>query len=348
MNTPRWKSSAILHLLAGYGVTFGLMRQTRSSAAVAAMIALCLVLSGSSLIMGRSWHAFVPLVVWPPVIAWGLVRLCQGPVGWAWVLAMASAIGLTFHAGFPQMSVWTTGFFVLATITLVLLGDVPARRAYLARPALLLGAGIALPIALPQIRAAQGMPARGTSATDLPFPDAWMCMLAPYPLGQARHPNDWGTFDRDKMGQLYFFGGLPGALFFASVLALICPGFPRRPWRGHFWSIAGFITLLLMQRDTNGIWVLLTRLPVVGRVNNYPYRLLPFFVLFACVAGGIVLERTLRLSARRRVWEVLLGVVLAAILLYHAWLARPSFYTYPIQPYPALPEEMHAANWPAR
>src|SRR5262249_7338868 len=135
---------AVLHLAAGYAVIFGLVRQMRASGAVATMVALCVVLSGSSLIMGRGWHAFVPLVVWLPALAWGLVRLCQGPVGWPWTVAVGSAVGLTFHVGFPQLSLWVTGFFVVAVPTLVLLGQVPWRRALLALPALLLGVGIAL------------------------------------------------------------------------------------------------------------------------------------------------------------------------------------------------------------
>src|SRR2546429_261019 len=148
---------AVLHLVAGYAITFGLMRQLRASPAVASMVALSVVLSGSSLIMGRGWHAFVPLVVWLPVLAWGLARLCQGPVGWWWTLAMGSAIGATFHAGFPQMSIWVTGFFVLGTIMLAGQREVPVRRACLALPALLIGVGLALPIALPQLQAAGSM-----------------------------------------------------------------------------------------------------------------------------------------------------------------------------------------------
>ena len=128
-----------LHIFAGYAITFGLVRQMRASPAVAAMVAMCVVLSGSSLIMGRSWHTFVPLVVWLPTLAWGLVRLCQGPVGWVWTLTMGIAIGLTFHVGFPQMSVWTAGFFVFVVMTLVLLGEVPWQRALYALPAVLIG-----------------------------------------------------------------------------------------------------------------------------------------------------------------------------------------------------------------
>jgi len=333
---------AVLHLIAGYAVTFGLMRQLRTSSAVAAMVALCVVLSGSSLIMGRSWHAFVPLVVWLPVLAWGLVRLCQGPVGWLWTVAMGTSIGLTFHVGFPQMSLWVLGFFVAAVATLVLLGDVPRRRAYQALPAVLFGLGIALPIALPQLRAAETMGRREMMGEGLPFPDAYLCMLLPYPLAQAPHPNAWGTFDREYMGQMYFFGGLLGVLFFANVLALISSGFRGLWWRGQMWRLAGLVTLLLMAGQSGGLWGLLGKMPVLGRVSNHPFRLLPFFVLFASIPGGLVLERTLRCSTRRRAWEVLLGASVGGILLYHAWLARPAFYTFPFRPYPALPESMNA------
>jgi hypothetical protein len=331
---------AVLHLCAGYLVLFGLVRQQGGSSAVAVMVALCVVLSGSTLIIGRCWPAFVPLVLWLPVLAWGMARLCQGPVGWLWTVVMGSAIGLTFHVGFPQNSLWVTGFFVAAVPILVVLSAVPWRRGLFAVPAVLLGVGIALPIALPQMRVAEGMGPRGELGGGLPLPEAWLCMVFPYPIAQAAHPKDWGTFEREYMGQLYFFGGLLVSLFVANFLALLSTRWSWPMWRGQFWFLAAAVTLLLMQGDAWGLWGLIRSLPVVGRVNSHPFRLLPFFVLFASLAGGLVLERTLRRAVHRRSWEVVLALGVGVLLLYHVSLARPSFYTYSFRPYAALPEEM--------
>src|SRR5262249_8551287 len=156
---------------------------------------------------------------------------------------------------------------------LVLLGQVPWRRALLALPALLLGVGIALPIALPQVRAAEGLGPGEAKGSGLPFPDAWLCMLVPHPLGRAAHPDDWGTFDREYMGQLYFFGGLLGVLFFANALALLSGRWRWRQWRGQFWSLAALVTLLLLAGEAGCLWGLVGKLPVAGRVNNHPVRL---------------------------------------------------------------------------
>jgi hypothetical protein len=333
---------AVLHLAVGYAVTFGLVRQMRASGAGAAIVALSTVLSGSSLIMGRCWPAFVPLVVWLPILAWGLVRLRRGPVGWLWTAAMGGAMGATFHVGFPQLSLTVAGFFAVAVAVLVLLGEVPLRRAYHALPALLVGVGLALPIALPQVHAAETMGPRGGVGAGLPFPDAWLCMIAPYPLGQAEHPNHWGTFDREYMGQLYFFGTLLGVLFFANALALFTSRFRWSQWRGQIWLFAALFTLLLMAGDAGWLWALLRRLPITSRITSHPFRLLPFFVLFASLAGGLVLERMLRLSTRRGTWELILGVAVGGLLLYHVALARPSFYTYAFQPGAPLPAEMNS------
>ena len=95
-----------------------------------------------------------------------------------------------------------------------------------------------------------------------------------------------------------------------------------------------------MQGDAGGLWWYVRHLPVVGRVSSHPFRLLPFFVLFASLAGGMVLERTLRRTARRRLWEVVLGVGLGSVLSYHVWLATPSFYSYGFRPYPVLPDPL--------
>jgi len=339
---------AMLHLAAGYVVTFGLVRQQRCSAAVATMVSLCVVLSGSSLIMGRNWHAFVPLVVWLSVLAWGLVRLGQGPVGWSWMMAMGCSIGLTFHVGFPQLSLYVTGFFLVGVAALLLLGVVPWPRALFALPALLVGIGLSLPIFLPQLRAAASMRPRLMGGFGLPWPDAWLCMFLPYPFAQAPHPNYWGTWHDDQyMGEMYFFGGLLGVLFFANALALFSARQPWPVWRGHFWFLGGFILFLLMLRsDLDWPWTLLRRLPVVGRIFNHPFRLLPFFVLFASLAGGLVLERILRRTGRRRAWEVLLGVGVGGLLLYHAWVAEASFFTWPFRPFSTLPDKITAALGP--
>lgn len=330
---------AVLHLAVGYVIVVGLGRQLHVSRAVSVIVAVSVILSGSTLIMGRCWPTFVPLVVWLPVLAWGLVRLSQGEVGWPWTLAMGSAIGMTFHVGFPQLSIWVTGFFVVGVLVLAV-AKVPRARAFHAIPALLVGVGIALPIALPQVEAARGLGPRGVIGGGLPWPDAWLCMVVPYPLGKAPHPNGWGTFDIQYMGQMYFFGGLLGLLFFANVLTLFCGRWRSYQWREQFWCFAALLTLLLMQGDSGGLWAALKYVPVVGRVANHPFRLLPFFVLFASLAGGQVLERTLRRIPRRPAWELLLGGLVGSLLLYHVWMARPSFYSYSFTPNTVLPEEM--------
>ena len=37
--------------------------------------------------------------------------------------------------------------------------------------------------------------------------------LLPYPLAEADVPTHWGSFDIEKMGHFYFFGGLFALLF---------------------------------------------------------------------------------------------------------------------------------------
>jgi hypothetical protein len=75
-------------------------------------------------------------------------------------------------------------------------------------------------------------------------------------------------------------------------------------------------------------------------VNNHPFRLLPFFVLFAVLSGGQVLEHLLRTLPGRRLWGSALAGVALALLAYHVGMARPAFYSYGFKPYPPLPQEV--------
>src|SRR5437879_2833671 len=128
---------AILHLLVGYVATYAVARRTGMGPLPATLASLSFVLSGSILIMGRSWHTFVTAAVWLPILVAGLARLREGPVGWRWVLGIGLALGLVFQVGFPQLAVYELGFFVVGVLGLAVMRLVPWRRSLIAVPAIL-------------------------------------------------------------------------------------------------------------------------------------------------------------------------------------------------------------------
>ena len=72
---------AFLHIFAGYFATRWLGRKLGLSGLTCNLIALSCVLSGSALIMGRSWFNFLPLIVWLPLLFLGLIRLTEPAAG---------------------------------------------------------------------------------------------------------------------------------------------------------------------------------------------------------------------------------------------------------------------------
>jgi hypothetical protein len=89
-------------------------------------------------------------------------------------------------------------------------------------------------------------------------------------------------------------------------------------------------------------WALLLRIPVFGPMNNHPFRLLAFFVLFAVLGTLPILERVLARLRHRLPWELGIALAGSGLLLFHVDLCRASFYTFGYRPYPDLPPAMDA------
>ncbi len=329
---------AALHLLAGFAAAYWAARLAGIGAMPACAAALSLVLSGSVLVMGRSWHTFLPLVLWTPLLVAAVAKLAAGPVSWKWSLATAAVLGMAYHGEFLQVWAYSVLFVALATAWLVWMGRIPIARGLQLIPAGLLGLALAAPLVWVQAALAADMTHGGGYGCGIA--GGLAAMLLPYPLARAGHPNGWGSTELAYMGHLYYFGTLLLLLFTAQVLVWFTARPRRAVWAEQVWTMAGCVAFLLALGPVGGLWPLLGKLPVFGSINNHPFRLLPFFVLFAVLSGGLFLERLLRLAAHRRAWEIGLGVVLGGLLVYHVTMARASFYAYGFRPYPKLPGEL--------
>ena len=329
---------AIFHILAGYAAAYWASRLVGMGRMPALAVSLSFVLSGCVLIMGRSWHTFIPAVLWMPLLVVAVMKMANGPVSWKWFLAAGGVVGIAYHGEFPQIWAYSVGFFVLAIVWLVAMGRIPVRRGAWLLPALLLGIGIAVPILSVQFKLAADM-AR-PSGYGAGIGDGLLAMLLPYPLVWAPHPNSWGSTEVQYMGHFYYFGTLFAVLCAANVMALIAARPRRAVWEEHVWTVCACLAFVAAIGPDGLLWLAMSNLPVLSTINNNPFRLLPFFVLFAVLSGGVLLERLLQRTTRRRAWEVAIGTALGAALLYHVAMCRPSFYNYGFQPYPELPGEM--------
>ena len=224
---------AALHLLAGFLAMRHLCRRIGMGACVANISALSFVLAGCILIMGRSWHAFIANAVWLPLLGIAIQRFREGPVGWKWVLGVGATLGLSYHAGFPQIVAILGMFLVFGLATVAIAephlaclpggdGDTgPGSRRRLG----------ARPLLLHHLQMTGGHE-RFVPTEDGVY-DSLHAALLPYPLAEAELPTHWGKRPiSKKTGHFYFFGGLFAALFAAQAVGFwIC--FPNRCRPGH-------------------------------------------------------------------------------------------------------------------
>jgi hypothetical protein len=335
---------AALHLLAGFVAQRWLCRRLGMGALVANLASLSLVFAGCILIMGRSWHYFVAYAVWLPLLGLAIERFREGPVGGKWILGVGTVLGLAYHAGFPQI-VAILGMFLCVALATVAVGErMTLRRIAPVAPALILGVGLSMPLLLHHLQMT------GSHERFVPVEhgvyDQLQGALLPYPLAQAQLPTGWGSFDLEKMGQFYFFGGLFAFLFAMQAVCFWTWWPDRAAWARSWWVPCGMVVLVLTLGDPALLWKCMAGLPLSKIFLRYTIRFYPVLAFCAIVGGGLILERFLSSLRRRQIWEFVFGAASLSVLAYHVAMCQPSFYTYGFRPYPELPQELEAAFHP--
>ncbi len=335
---------AALHLLAGFLAMRHLCRRIGMEAMTANVAALSFVFAGCILIMGRSWHAFIANTVWLPLLGIAIQRFREGPVGWKWITGVGVVLGLSYHAGFPQI-VAILGMFLVVGLTSVLFAQqLPLRRLAPVVPALLLGVGLAAPLLLHHLQMTGGherfVPAEHGAYDNLHG------ALLPYPLAEAGFPTPWGSSHVEKMGQFFFFGGVFAALFALQAIAFWILFPDRQAWARAWWVPCGIFALLMVLGEPAYLWKGISAVPMSKFFLRYSFRFYPWLAFCAILSGGLILDRVLATLRRRQTAELLAGAALLGILAWHLAMCRPSFYNYGFQPYPPLPEEFESAFHP--
>src|SRR5262249_44391020 len=146
----------ILHLAAGYFITFWLLRRFGLRPSLAAAGALTFALSAFLLMAGRSQATFVPVAVWLPLLAACVLALEQGAPGWKWALATGAVIGFYFHAGHVQDWGYALLFAAAAGGLLGLGGRIAWSRGLWSIPAFCFGIALSAPLLFLQIVEAGG------------------------------------------------------------------------------------------------------------------------------------------------------------------------------------------------
>ena len=242
---------AILHIVAGYAVAFCVFRRAGMGAMPACAASLCFVLSGSILIIGRSWHTFVPLAVLLPLLAAAVQSVGRGPVSWRWLIGVALLVGVVYHVGFPQTWAHFIAFLVLGVLWQWLMGRIPLRRVFLLASAVLLGFSLALPLFYAQWQLSLDMGKSFGHGDGIH--NGLLALVAPYPLVQAELPSRWGSIDTQYGGHLYYFGTLFIVLAILNVLALATKRHSRLLWSSQVWIICACATFIVAFSTSHGV-----------------------------------------------------------------------------------------------
>ena len=330
---------AAMHLLAGYLASYAAARTVGLRPALAYVLGISFVLSGYILLVGRGWHAVVTLVFWVPLLFCCLERWLQGRANGRWLLVTGLSIGGFYYTGFAQY--WFYGMLLLGltAVVAVVCGRVAVRQLIWPIAASLLGLALLLPTLIVQLELTRGMAEKEANAGK-GFEPGLLATLAPFPFSHAEGFMDLPA-NREQVleTQWYYAGTILMACAFlclGAMLAYRC----RRAWLGqHPWTVAAIVSLWLGLGSEGVLWVVMGNLPVIRAVNHHPHRLMPCFVFFSLIVGGIFLERLLRRTTSRKA-EYLIAAVTAMLMLYHVSLSRNSLWSYGDRPYPELPREI--------
>ena len=346
---------AAIHLIAGYCIMFFLARRLGIGPMLAVLASLTFVLSGPLLVMARCWHSFTVLAVAIPLFAVFVDRLRTGPVTWRWAVALGVALGAYYHSGFPQLFVLGCGILLIHAAALTAAGLLPRQRLMWLVPALALGAAISIPVFYQQWRLSREMSLDDAGGGD-GVGGNLLSMLLPYPVAAGTLPNDWGSLNLQWNGHFYYFGTVLLIAFLAALATLLRRLFKPRgttPDPAAFsvmqlaLTVPAIVAFLLALGESGGLWWLMGLLPV-GLRNN-PFRAMPWFVFFACLAGARYLEDFIASrpavagqSLEQRRGRLLAGVAGVGLVLVALHLTRVgiAFYTYGFRPYPELPTEL--------
>jgi len=328
-----------MHLLAGYLASYAAARNVGLRPALAYVLGISFVLSGYILIVGRAWHAVVTLTFWLPVLFCCLESWLQGRANGRWLLATGLAIGGFYYTGFAQY--WFYGMILLGltAAVAVVCGRVAARQLIWPIAASLFGLALLLPTLLVQLEITRGMGEKVANAGK-GFEQGLLATIAPFPFSRAEGFMQLPANREQVLETQWYYAGTVlmtcGFLCLGAILAYRC----RRTWLGkHPWTVAAIVALWLGLGREGLLWTFMGNLPVIRAVNHHPHRLMPFFVFFSLIAGGIFLERLLRRTVSRKA-EYLIAAATAVLMLYHASLARNSLWYYGDLPYPKLPQEI--------
>jgi len=332
----------IPHVLAGYWTTVWAARTLRVRPSLAVAASISFVLSGTVLMMSRSYSTMNPLVFWAPLLIVAAETLRRGSPALKWAAATALVVGLYCHSGNGQMWAYAVMFFGLVLLLYVFTGETNRRASSFAIAiAACFSLAISLLLIVPQLWFMQTVIREGGRGRGV-F-SSFQAMVLPMPLAHAEHPQFWGN--PKYMASYYYAGTILTVCALAAIIVCVgvllsCRG-TKRVVVDNAWLLCALFALCIADGPSASIWRVMMHLPVFDKFTG-PWKLLIFFHLFAALASVLILERLCRAGRISLRWERAVPVAVAALIALNAFYTRTAFYNYGDKPYPAMPPPLVA------
>jgi hypothetical protein len=331
---------AFIHLLAGYVVTYFLLRELNVRPSVSTLGALSFVLSGFFLIAGSAWYYVLPVAVWAPLMVLLINRFLRRTIGLPWTIGMGLVIGFFFHAGNAQM--W---FYAIVTCSLglsiaLLSGLINIKRMAAMLPAFLVGLGIAAPLLLVQLdETAQSL---RSSIPDFFAGISWFNLFAPV---QNLFANQAAPLQVRSNEEVYYFGGIFALLtisafwYVALRLLLTQKSLPlvKLFLKRNIWLMPAIFSLAMAAGYDGLLWNVLSCMPLFS-IFRQSDKFLVYFALFGIITAAVIIERLLNSKMMPKFTEAGLYGSTISLLCVHIIFCTSSFYNFADKPYPALPD----------
>ncbi|WP_144970415.1 hypothetical protein [Bremerella volcania] len=260
---------AILHIVAGYVVTYGLLRRLKVEGVIAACTAASFVLGAYVIFMGRAWYYTYPTLVFLPLIAWATHDLVARPATLRRIIWWGVLCGVYFHAGNAQLWVYTMFFCGLMFLIKVVSSKVWMQKWIALALASLVALVIASPLLVAQYQLVANVDRDGSSFASMQ--DCFLNYLLWTSGGYAAYT---------------------GSFLFGTALLSIA----LRRWDA--WCVLGIVAILSSLGKPGGIWFIMADSPVFEKFQH-PFKFVLFATFFMLVRGAIYVDwtRVLRLSA---------------------------------------------------
>ncbi len=332
---------AAFHIIAGYFAAYFLLKKAGLNRPLSVLGSLSFVLSGFILIAGRSWYMWTTAALWYPLAFYGALWLCDETVNYRrWFVFSVAVWALFLLQGWSQSWAYVLFFYIILIALLWAGGKLTFKKVSLAGLAVFTALGFGFFLVLRQMQVVHGLNQKAPYGEGI-LKGFW-ALFFPYPVVSAPHPMGFGNIDVQLMTNFYYFGSI-FAFLAAAGLALLALRYNRARLSayGNVWLLLAIIAFDYNLGPDGILYQFNSKIPVFGKVNDHPFKMLPLLVLFSIIAGGLVYQRFTQKIKNSNLLIKLNILTLAAglaLLSMHVYNAHTAFYTYAnLKPYPALP-----------